>query len=223
VLADDPGSAVLTLSSFGMVQRSRPPRRDAATIVALWKDPDRGFREIPLEPGAQGVLLTACGARATRRTADGRLPVDTGTHYFDVAVQQIRAAEAGSRSPTPPAGESLPRVLEVDDLTVLTGWAESVAETLADEPERIPNLLAEARAGGGWRSALGIADPSPQLEKAIESLGEVIRRAAPANRTASFEAVLAACREDRVGEQPIGALVRCVLRATLEQLRSRQG
>jgi hypothetical protein len=222
VLADDPGSAVLTLTSYGMVQRSRPPGLDAATIVALWKDPERGFREIPLEPGAQAVLLTACGARATRRTADGRFPVDTGTHYFDVAVQQIRAVEAGSRPPTPRAGASLPRVLDVDDLTVLTGWAESLAETLAHEPARVPTLLADACAGVGWRSALGIADPPPQLGKAIESLGEVIRQVTPADSPASFDAVLAACREDRVGEQPLDELAREVLRATLEQLRSRQ-
>src|SRR6185437_1227029 len=93
VLADDPGSAVLTLTSFGMVQRSRPGDLNPSPIVALWKDPERGFREIPLEPGAQAVLLTACGSRATRRTADGRWPVDTGTHYFGAAVHQIRASD----------------------------------------------------------------------------------------------------------------------------------
>jgi hypothetical protein len=42
VLADDPGSAVLTLSSYGMAQRSRPHRRDASPIVALWRDHARG-------------------------------------------------------------------------------------------------------------------------------------------------------------------------------------
>ena len=138
VLADDPGSAVLTLTSFGMVQRSRPGSHDASTIVALWKDPERGFREIPLESGAQAVLLTACSSRATRRTGDGRWPVDTGTHLFDVAVHQIRASDAGSRSPSARAEASLPRVLDVDDLTVLTGWAEGVAETLAHAPTASP-------------------------------------------------------------------------------------
>ena len=54
VLADDPGSAVLTLTSYGMVQRSRPPGHDPSSVVALWKDPERGTREISLEPGAQG-------------------------------------------------------------------------------------------------------------------------------------------------------------------------
>jgi hypothetical protein len=222
VLADDPGSAVLTLTSFGMVQRSRPGDRDASTIVALWKDPERGFREIPLEPGAQAVLLTACGSRATRRTADGRWPVDTGTHLFDVAVQQIRASDGGSRSPSARAGASLPRLLDVEGLTVLTGWAEGVAETLAHAPERIPALLADARPGAAWRSALGLADPSPQLDKAIASLSAVIEGAARADGPPSFDAVLAATREGRVGEQPLDELVRSALRATLEQLRSRQ-
>lgn len=222
VLADDPGSAVLTLTSFGMVQRSRPQGRDAATTVALWKDPARGFREIPLESGAQAVLLTACGGRATRRTADGRSPVDTGTHYFDVAVHQIRASDAGSKSLSDGARTSSPQPLDVDDLTILTGWAEGVAETLTHAPERIPALLADARPGAAWRSALGIADPSPQLNKAIESVSEVIEGAGPADGTPSFGAVLAAACEDRVGVQPLDELVRGVLRATLEQLRSRQ-
>lgn len=222
VPADDPGSAVLTLTSFGMVQRSRPERLDASTIVALWKDPERGFREIPLESGAQAVLLTACSSRATRRTGDGRWPVDTGTHLFDVAVHQIRASDAGSRSPSARAGASLPRVLDVDDLTILTGWAEGVAETLAHAPERIPALLADARPGAAWRSALGIAEPSRQLGEAIESLSEVIQAAVPAGGTPTFDAVLAGAREDRSGEQPLDKLVRTVLRATLEQLRSRQ-
>jgi hypothetical protein len=125
---------VLTLTCFGMAQRSRPPGREASPIVALLKDADQGFREIPLEPGAQAVLLTACGSRAIRRTADGRRPVDTGTHYFGAAVHQIHASEAGSKSSSADAGASLPRVLEVDDLTVLTGWAEAVAEALAPLP-----------------------------------------------------------------------------------------
>ena len=66
VLADDPGSAVLTLTSFGMVQRSRPHGRQPSPIIALWKDPGSGVREIPLEAGAHGVVLSVCMSRATR-------------------------------------------------------------------------------------------------------------------------------------------------------------
>jgi hypothetical protein len=222
VLADDPGSAVLTMTSFGMVQRSRPGRLDASTVVALWKDPERGFREIPLESGAQAVLLTACSSRATRRTRDGRCPVDTGTHLFDVAVQQIRAPDARPATASARAGASLPGVLDVDDLTVLTGWAEAVAQSLAHAPERTPALLADARPGAAWRSALGIAEPSPQLVGAMASLSDVIDRAMTPDGPPAFDAVLAASRETRAGEQPLDEIVRSVLRATLEQLRSRQ-
>ena len=42
VLADDPGSAVLTVTAYGMAQRSRPNRHDPSSIIALWKDSVRG-------------------------------------------------------------------------------------------------------------------------------------------------------------------------------------
>lgn len=159
VLADDPGSTVLTLTSFGMVQRSRPLRRDVSRIVALLRDPSRGFREIPLEAGAHGVVLTVCMARTTRRSADGRHPVDNGTHAFDVAVHQVRASDT-RHDPTP--RRAVPRVerpLAVEDLTVLTAWAEGAAEALAHTPERAVAVVADARSGAPWRARLGLAEP----------------------------------------------------------------
>jgi hypothetical protein len=222
VLADDPGSAVLTLTSFGMVQRSRPGDVDASPVIALWKDSERGLREIPLEPGAQAVLVTACGSPATRRTGDGRWPVDTGTVLGDIAVHQIHASDAGSAHSPARTGATLAPVLDVHDVTVLTGWAEALAETLAHAPERVPSVLADARSGAAWRSALGIAEPSPQLDEAVAVLSAMIERAAPADGPPAFDAVLAASRTGRAGEQPLGELVRTALRATLEQLRSRQ-
>ena len=92
VLADDPGSVVATLSAYGMVQGCRPYGEDSSPVVGLWKDHVRGTREIPLEAGAHGILMTICGDRAPRRTADSRPPIDNAIHYFDVSVQQIHAA-----------------------------------------------------------------------------------------------------------------------------------
>jgi hypothetical protein len=217
VLADDPGSVVLTLTSFGMAQRSRPPGHEASPIVALLKDADQGFREIPLERGAQAVLLTSCGSRAIRRTADGRWPVDTGTHYFGAAVHQIYAPEPASNSPPTNPSPPLPAILEVDDLTILTGWTEAVAEALVHAPEQTPTLLADARPGAAWRSTLGIAEPTQQLTAAIESLDQLLHATGP-----TLDAVLTAAAEDRPGEQTLDELVRAVLRSTLEQLRSRE-
>jgi hypothetical protein len=50
----------------------------------------------------------------------------------------------------------------------------------------------------------------------------VIDAAKPARGTPSFDAVLAASRETGAGEQPRDELARSALRATLEQLLSRQ-
>jgi len=162
VLADDPGSAVLTLSSFGMVARSRPHGRDAAPVIALWKDPSRGIREIPLESGAHGVVLTVCMNRATRRTADGRWPVDSGTLCYHVGTHQISAASTGSgflRSHLT-SSRPAPHPLEPDELTILTAWAEGVAEVLAYAPGEVQALLTEASRGAAWRASLGLVEPS---------------------------------------------------------------
>jgi hypothetical protein len=72
VLADDPGSTVLTLTSLGMALRSCPPGHEPSRVVALWKDPERGLREIALPPGTAGALVEIGEQRKTAWTADGR-------------------------------------------------------------------------------------------------------------------------------------------------------
>ena len=221
VLADDPGSAVLTLTSLGMVERCRPHGRDASAVVALWKDPVRGSREIPLEAGAQGVLLTLCGDRATRSSADGRWPVDNVTHYFDVAVYQVRASTTGLLSPNSPLGTLGPRVLDVDELTILTGWGQAVAEAVGHAPECIETLLDNAQAGAPWRAGLGIVEPSPRLSEAIDFIIRTVRAVALPGEAPTLDALLISAREDRPGEQGLERLARRVLRSTLEQFCNR--
>ncbi|HEX6301750.1 MAG TPA: hypothetical protein VF148_14915 [Acidimicrobiia bacterium] len=72
VLADDPGSAVLTLTSYGMAARSRPPGKSPSRVVAMWNDPHTGLHELELARGASGILLTASEGMAHGWTADGR-------------------------------------------------------------------------------------------------------------------------------------------------------
>jgi hypothetical protein len=190
--------------------------------VALWKDPVRGVREIPLETGAQGILFTTCAGRGTRRSADGRWPIDNVIEYFDVAVHQVRASDKGSQSlnfqPETPA----PRVLEADELTILTGWAQALAEALAYAPECVEVLLADAQAGAPWRATFGIAEPAQQLNEAIQFMVQTVRTAAPPREAPTLAALLISCREDRPAERGIKRLVRSVLRSTLEQLCTQQ-
>lgn len=72
VLADDPGSAVLTLTSYGMAARSRPPGKPPSRIVGMWNDPHTGHHELELARGSTGILLTVSEGTSHGWTADGR-------------------------------------------------------------------------------------------------------------------------------------------------------
>ncbi len=220
VLADDPGSAVLTLTSFGMAQRSRPPGRDASPVVALWKDPSRGTREIALEGGAQAVLVTTCGGRGGRRTIDGRQPVDNVTDWFEVGISQIRAAPADSRPASSIPAGATPQPLDIDEVTILTSFAQALAEAVAGAPERVEDVLADAPAGAPWRAKLGIAEPSGALGKAFAAITEATREVPTTKRALTLDAFISAV--DSAGDKDgIDRLARKVLRAALEQRRFR--
>jgi hypothetical protein len=103
VLADDPGSAVLTLTSLGMTQRSRPPGYDPSPVVALWKSPGQDVREIPLDRGAHGILLSATAGPAVRRSFDGRRPGHDGSQFSGVSAHQIRASSTATQPAHAPA------------------------------------------------------------------------------------------------------------------------
>ncbi len=221
VLADDPGSAVLTLTSFGMVERSRPRGRAGSPVIALWKDATRGVREIPLESGAQGVLLTACGARATRRSSDGRLPVDNASSYFDVSIHQVRPASPDTKSAIR-VRPMIPRILETEDMTILTGWAEAVAEAIAFSPDDIPALMRDAHSALPAR-ALGLPEPSRLLDDALGSFERSIRAATPRGQAwPTMDAMLSSTREVALGDASIERLAHLVLRSRLEHLRAHE-
>ena len=222
VLADDPGSAVITLTSYGMVERSRPDGRDPSRVIALEKDPTRGVREIPLEPGAHGVLLTVCMDRATRYTADRRWPVDNATSAYGVAVHQIRASSTGLATPRSPSTRPAGPMLDLDELTVITAWAEGVSEAAEHAPERVEQLLAAARPGATWRAELDLPEPSPRLAEAMESLSRVTRAAPPPIDGSPFDALLTAASEDDPRDTTLDDLVRNVLLSMLEERRTRQ-
>ena len=193
-------------------------------MIALWKDPAGGAREIPLEPGAHAVLLTVCGDVATRRSADGRRPVATGASIFDVAIHQIRAAEGHDGAPgARPSTTSLPPTLDVDDLTIVTGWAEGVAETLAYVPHQTLPLLRDAGAHASWRRSLGLLEPPAPVAHAIEALERVVQSSIQGQSMPTFDAVLAATQRPQPEEPALDSLARRVLRSTLDQLRSRRG
>jgi predicted amidohydrolase len=78
VFADDPGSSVLTLTSLGMSDRSRPTmaatgrRADKVRSIALWKDVVSGEREIVLDSEDDACVLTVSPTNLEEFSADGR-------------------------------------------------------------------------------------------------------------------------------------------------------
>jgi len=88
VLADDPGSSVLTLTSLGMARISRPPGRAESRAIAMWKDAHgTGPVEIVLPEHHEAVIISLVPETATEWTSDGRpcggisrFPVLGGVH-----------------------------------------------------------------------------------------------------------------------------------------------
>ena len=227
VLADDPGSAVLTLTSFGMAHRSRPPGLGRSPVVALWKGPGQEAREIPLEHGAQGILLSANAAHTAKRTYDGRRPLDNGSRFRDVTIRQIRASSTGSVLPDSHArwsSQAAPSraVLKADELTILTSWAEAAADALVFAPERIEAVPAAAQAGASWRAGLRIPEPSPSLDYAISSMTRAIRPAAAVGSGPPLDELLHRIGDSQPGEPALDRLARAVLQSVLEQRQARQ-
>jgi hypothetical protein len=90
VLAEDPGSAVLTLTSLGMVERARPLGLPHRRVIGLWKDGFRGAVELELPCEAQALVL---GIRAEDReqwTMDRRRDGGTSTRLQLVNVRPVR-------------------------------------------------------------------------------------------------------------------------------------
>jgi hypothetical protein len=215
ILADDPGSAVLTLSAYGMVERSRPTGHPPSRVVALWKDPTRGLREIPLDAGTQGVLVSTAVTRARRRVADGRTPLDNATGLVVAGVFPVRAAQEAVPH-TGPERTVTGAALDAEDLTIVTSWSGAVAEAMEHSPERVDELVADARPGAPWRRQLGVPEPSAALARALIGLADVVAAADATGNDPRDVAVLERLRTSSDGDACV-SLARAVLESALEE------
>jgi hypothetical protein len=215
VLADDPGTAVLTLTANGMVERSRPTGMPPSTVVALWKDPTRGLREISLDPGATGVLISLAATRARRRVAEGRTPVDNATGLMVAGVYPVRPAH----EVVPHAGAERTvtgAALDAPDLTIVTAWSDAVAEALEHAPEQVGELIDDARSGAPWRRELGVPEPSAPLTRALTTLADTVAAADPGANGARDAAILTLLQTSPDDGDAPASLARAVLRSALE-------
>jgi hypothetical protein len=93
VLADDPGSAVLTVTSLGMVARSKMPGEQQSREVALWKESDGKARALKLPSGNHALLLTLTSQLVEQFTLDGRGDGKTTVRFGLGAAHEIRHSD----------------------------------------------------------------------------------------------------------------------------------
>jgi len=103
-------------------------------------------------------------------------------------------------------------VLNVKELTILTSWAEALAEVVFAGSERLETCLGDAFAGAPWRIELGVPEPSPLLRAAIAEIDNAARRAAAADALPTMSALVAEVEQNGDG---VAALSRRVLQSRI--------
>ena len=217
VLADDPGSAVLTLTSYGMVRRCRPPGCQPSRVVALWKDATGDLVEIELDDGAEAVLIATNVSFGGCVTADGRRHPGTASNITLVAARSLRAEQApprqGPRQHAAGDGErprsGLPELQE-QEVSKATSWAEAVSEAVMIGPAEVRRLLTAAT-DPAWRERLGLPRPTQLFLDSIAAL----RGALVSEPT--IEALAAAARHLRASNDPAAAVTGTLLGIAFEE------
>jgi hypothetical protein len=114
VLADDPGSSVMTLSSLGMVRRSRPRGVPEDLTVALWNDKLTHEHPIKFEAGDAATILTLNAEWTEEWTADGR---SDGGGAAVFTLQGVRPISLPASVPDAEAGTAKLDVPELSSAT----------------------------------------------------------------------------------------------------------
>ena len=94
VLADDPGSSVLTVTSKGLLERSAFQVKNPSRSVALWKDDSGNMREFDLDRGDHALLLTLTRETREEFTLDGRSDNATAHAWRLSGTRRLRASAA---------------------------------------------------------------------------------------------------------------------------------
>ena len=90
MLAEDPGSAVLTVTSLGMVLRSNMPGEPESREIALWKELSGRAKALKLPRGDQALLVTLTSRMVEQFSLDGRGDGGSTVQFELGAAQGVR-------------------------------------------------------------------------------------------------------------------------------------
>jgi hypothetical protein len=89
-LAEDPGSTVITLTSYGLVSRSNDQFTDRKShSVGLLRDSRGTTREIILQPGDDAILLTLGSSDVVDKTIDSR-PTNNASEWYYISQKSLK-------------------------------------------------------------------------------------------------------------------------------------
>ncbi|HSG41141.1 MAG TPA: hypothetical protein VLE27_15995 [Thermoanaerobaculia bacterium] len=148
VLAEDPGTSVLTVSSLGMVVRSLPPKDTPVNrTVALWKDLLTGWKPVELSEKGRAVLLTVTADWTREFTADHR---DDGGYAGLFRIEDVRELAMPTESHPeiskgPTDGMLFAEALDIEELTWFTFFVDACLDMKSNLVEALRcGILLEA-------------------------------------------------------------------------------
>jgi len=167
---------------------------------------DRPDRQERRRRGTSDPLAAISAARAAQSGRARGKP-----RGRDGAVEAIRALMVAKRSARAertqaPAGSPRRATLTADEFTILTSWAEAMADALAFAPTSIEALAADAQPGPGWRDELRLCQPSSPLRHAITSMAQAPRTAVAANSDPPLRIALLAADDSQPGQSALDGL-----------------
>lgn len=178
VLADDPGTSVLTVTCLGMALRSQMPGMPEDRTVALWRDQLTGWAPIKLEKGDESVLLTISAKWKEEFTADGRGDhgnaatfILTGRHHLRASDREKEAARADleTRREDRTVTSKSTDVLELSTMSYLVDIFMDIPSPLV---RRIKSWAVAAEEDGGPAQNGG---PGLQTPRPFETLEQRLR------------------------------------------------
>lgn len=144
VLADDPGSSVLTVTSLGMAKRSQAKGMGQSSAATFWKDREGSWTE-EMKPGDKAVLLTINARMTEEFTADGRSDGGMASMLVLRSMQMLKTSPVGSPGPdqSHPGAGSVANTGSSEDLYEL-GILSCLIDSVIDSPvlviERLKSL-----------------------------------------------------------------------------------
>lgn len=135
-----------------------------------------------------------------------------------VPTDQVRATQADSATPVANDIGQWPGLHPVE-LTIVTSWADALAEAVVRAPERVGEVVADASPEAPWRRMLGVVEPSSALAGAITALATTVSGVdtCPGHRTGTTgAALLSLLRSMGLDGDPLADSARTVLRSAPE-------